>query len=299
MGGSSSGRATQTGSGTTNSWGTGASSWVPHSSTDPLYSGVLQNLYTLGNTPTQYYPGQTYVSPSELTRASMDTAEAAANQFIGAGQQAQQAAGYQQGVANTAGQNYNFLSNAADVGSNPYVQDMLGVNASNVNQQLQEQWLPSLRTASARAGGLGSSRAQLGESQAVERTANQLANANKDLLLSAYGQGLGAQQSALGQTNALQQAYANPAATQAQGGAYTNQAMGIQAGAGQTAESYQQKALDDAMDRYYYQFEEPWERMGRVANYLPLFADMGTGYHSQTGYQSQNQTSRTRQKSGK
>jgi hypothetical protein len=287
-----------------------------------LYSSILQNLYSLANTEVPYYSGQTYVSPSALTQQGVATGQNAANQYIGAGQTAQmaanpylasanafgQAAGAQNRIAGMANQNYGFLSNAADVANNPYVQNQLGANKQQVTQALNEQWLPTVNQGAQEVNALGSSRQGVAQGQAMERAAQQLANANASTMLSAYGQGLGAQQTALGQTGALQQAQAagaqslgqagqavqQAAGAQATGAGYTNQASGLQSQLGQTVEGYQQKALDEAIDRYNYQYEEPWTRMSNVSNYLTgLFGDTGISYTSSTGTGTTTGTSET------
>jgi hypothetical protein len=163
-----------------------------------------------------------------------------------------------QQAGNTALENYGFLSKAADVANNPYVQGMLGVNSQNVNQALTEQWLPAL-TGSAVASGsgaMGSSRAGLAQGQAVGNAAQQLANANTGMLNTAYGQGLSAQQNALSSLGALQQGMLSPAMAMQQ--------------AGQQMEGYQQN-----------QINAPWQHLQNVGAALqytnPLGNLQGTG----------------------
>ena len=69
-----------------------------------------------------------------------------------------------------------------------------------------------------------------------------------------------------------------------QGADYIQSGSGNLAGLGQAVEGYQQKQLDEDMNRYNYQYEEPWTRMGNVSNYLSgLFGDTGSSYTSETG----------------
>jgi hypothetical protein len=135
-----------------------------------------------------------------------------------------------QGVANTGQGNYNFLSNAADVANNPYVQGMLGVNSQQAMDTLTKQMLPALQSGAVGVNNLGSSRLGLAQGQAIGDTQKALQQANTGLMMNAYQQGLGAQQSALGSMGALQNAMAMPAT-----------AMGV---IGQSREGYEQARLD-------------------------------------------------------
>ena len=161
-------------------------------------------------------------------------------------------------VGNTAMDNYGFLSKAADVANNPYVQGMVGANQQSVNKQLTEQWLPAI-TGSAvgtGSGALGSSRAGLAQGNAVGNAAQQLGQANAGLLNTAYGQGLSAQQGALSSLGALQQGLLMPAQAMQQ--------------AGQQMEGYEQNRLN-----------APWQHLQNIGAYLqytnPLGNLRGTG----------------------
>jgi hypothetical protein len=220
------------------------SRYDPSTAESPLYGWLYGNANQLAQQAVPYYPGQTYVSPSDLTQQGVQ------NQQYG---------------LNAANQNYLGLSRAADVANNPYVQGMLGANANSVNQQLKESWLPAIQgnAISSGSGGIGSSRAGLAQSQAVERAANQLSNTNANTLLNSYGQGLTAQSNALGQTGAM---------------------LGNQLLPGQTVEGYQNQALQDQIARFNYGYTEPWTRMQNTQSLLqgsPLGTSYGTT--AQTG----------------
>ena len=438
MGSGSTGKATTNSQANSNTSGTGASSWAPNDAVSGLYSGILQNLYSLGNTEVPYYPGQTYVAPSELTQQGVALGQQATPLWQGAAQQAQAGSGYygqganmtaqgagyhgqagqlqataaplfQQGAGMTAqgagyygqaagmqagavpsylqgaglmgqgssmlagsagamnpylgqsAQNYKFLSGAADVANNPYVQGQLRANESSVMDTLQNKMLPQLQSGAVNANAMGSSRLGLAQGQAMGDTARALSEQNASTMLNAYGQGLGAQTSALGQTGAMLQNQTMPgqavqqaglgfgqqgqmigqgaaalgqaggylgtggqqlatagqqigqgaaslsqaggyygtggqqlsnagqqmgqgAALQGQGAGYIQQGAGNLANLGQTVEGYQQKQVDEDINRYNYQYEEPWTRMGNVSNYLTgLFGDTGSSYTSETG----------------
>lgn len=219
----------------TQSGGTSSSTFTPNPAVSGLYSWLANQANTLAGQEVPYFPGQTYVGPSDLTQGGV-------NSML-------------QGLG-VANRNYSQLSNAADVANNPWVQGMLGVNAQNVGQALKEQWLPAANGSAVAvgSGGLGSSRAGLMNAQAVERASQQLNNANQGTLLNAYQQGLGAQQNALAQTGNMLQYQLAP---------------------GQVVEGYQQKALADQLARYQYQYDEPWKRMQNIQGLLSFLSPLG------------------------
>jgi hypothetical protein len=187
--------------------------------------------------------GQTpqYVTPSTQTLQGLDAMYA--------------------GVANAqsalpvAQNNYNFLSQAADIQNNPYVQGMLGTNASEAQKALDIS-LQGLSSGAQSVNAMGSSRLGLAQGQAVGDAQTALANANNALQLGAYNSGLTAQQSALSGLGALQSSYLYPA-----------QAL---ASAGQQMEGYTQNAIN-----------APWQQIQNTGSALqytnPLGVLSGTG----------------------
>ena len=149
------------------------SQFTPHPATQPLYGMLAGGAQQMGQIPTPFFPGQTYVDPSLPTQqgvnlgmqGSQATAATAPlynqagsaygalsplynqagsaygalsplyNQagsaygaqmplYEGASQMGQGVTGNQLDILDTAGGNYNFLSGAADVANNPYVQNL-------------------------------------------------------------------------------------------------------------------------------------------------------------------------------
>ncbi len=245
--------------------------WTPHKAAAPGYGFLAGNMQNLMQKPEGFFPGQTYIGPSQGTQGGL-------NMLMGGAQAMQPYLGQQ-------GQNYQFLSNAADVANNPYVQGMLDVNRNQVNQNFAENLLPQINQGAQQVGAMGGSRQGLAQAQGAGRTAQQLANANQQMMNQAYGQGLGAQQYALGQTGNMMQNLQMPGQTMLQGG--------------QIAEQYQQRALQDAMQRFQYQFAEPKQRMSMVQNLLGTLQPMGTGYNNTFGQnQNQSTTNTQQQQSG-
>lgn len=150
--------------------------------------------------------------------------------------------------------NYQFLSNAADVANNPYVQEMMGANQQQVNQNLQRNLLPGIQNAAGAAGAMGGSRMGLAQGQALGDTSRNLANTNAQMMLGAYGQGLGAQQAALAGLGGLQQGMLAPA-------------LALHGG-GQIMEGYEQNRIN-----------APWQfmqNMGAATQFLsPLGKNVG------------------------
>lgn len=184
--------------------------------------------------------------------AQMAAQGAAGPQWVGPSAETNAALGSMGALGQTATNNYNFLSGAADVANNPYVHNMANANEQQVNQNLRRNLLPGLQNAGVGGGGLGSSRLGLAQGQAVGDTLQSLANTNAQMMLGAYGQGLGAQQQALSSLGGLQQGLLMP---------------------GQARESYEQARIN-----------APWQymqNMGAATQYLsPLGTQAG---FSQTG----------------
>jgi hypothetical protein len=276
---------------------------APHTASRPLWGWLAGNAQNLMQSPQGYYPGQGYVSPSGLTQQGVNAGAGAQGGYTDAAGQNRLGAGLLGGQADqllssipgvqqqlgTSNQNYNFLSGAADVANNPYVQAQLGQNAKAVNTQLAEQWLPQIRGSAQAVNALGSSRQGLAEGVAAGKAADALAQANASTMLGAYGQGLGAQQTALGYTgqhlaNQLAPANVYGQAGMARGQAggmfggasdYQNQAAQNLLGYGRNVEGYQQQALQDQMARWQFAQQEPWTRMGNVGGFAQMFDPLG------------------------
>lgn len=202
--------------------------WGPAAGTYNSMAGLMQQ---------QADNGPLYVGPSAATDRSWN---------LGA-----HAAGGMEALANTGVGNYNFLSQAADVANNPYVQGMLGVNSQQAMDTLTRQMLPALQSGAVGVNNLGSSRFGMAQGQAVGDTQRALQQSNTGLMMNAYGAGLGAQQSALSGLGALQSAQAAPAL------AYAD--------IGQRQEAYQQSALD-----------APWKQLQNLGASQQYLNPLGT-----------------------
>jgi hypothetical protein len=209
------------------------SSLTPNPAAMPGYGWLAGNMQNLMQQPMPYFPGQTYVSPSGLTQQAVDQQKAMMGQAAG---------------------NYGFLSNAANVANNPYVQGMMQANERSATDWMQNKALPSIQSGALGVNALGSDRMGLAQGTAAAEAQKNLLNQNAQTQMQAYQAGLGAQQGALGQTGNLMQSMLQP---------------------GQTVEGYQQAALQDQMNRFNYMFQEPWQRMQNIQGVLGALQPLG------------------------
>ena len=224
---------------------TSFSQLTPNAAAMPLYGFLGGNAQQLMQTPIPYFPGQTYISPSQLTQQGLQQ---------------------QKNMLGMAGQNYDFLSQSADVANNPYVQAMMKQNAQASSDWLNNQALPSLQSGSIGVNALGSDRLGLAQGKAAADAQKNLLAQNAQTQMGAYTAGLGAQQNALGSTGAM---------------------MGNMMRPGQTVEGYQQAALQDQMNRFNYMYQEPYQRMNAVAGWAQALAPVGIQQGSSMGVSSQ------------
>ena len=105
------------------------------------------------------------------------------------------------------------------------------------------------------------------------RHQRELGGALAGLYNNAYGQGLTAQTNVLGALGGLQQGMLAPSQT-------TLSAGNVASGVGQNVESYQQKALEDAMTRFGYQYQEPYQRLQLAGQAAGMLQPLGTQYGS-------------------
>ena len=227
--------APQYGSGQQDSTTNTSQTFTPWASAQPTYNAMA------GLMNQQAAAGPQYVGPSSDTQQSWNMGR--------------QAAGTLGSLAATGVQNYNFLSRAADVANNPYVQGMMQNNRAAAQRSLTEDFLPALGNQAQAAGGMGGSRQGVAQGMATDRVAKSMLEANNSLAMGAYSQGLGAQQNALSGLGALQTAQLAPS---------------LAYGAiGQSREGYQQAAQD-----------APWrhlQNLGAAQQYLnPLGSMQGT-----------------------
>lgn len=202
-----------------------------------VFAGA-RNLYNDPNALMQY-PGQTlapFTQPQLASQQYLQDYASSVQPMIGAGQQ-------------TAG----FLAGggAMDVASNPYVTGVADVMTGQISDRLMRDVLPSIRSQYRPGQAFGGSRENLAVGRAVEGATEEMGDALRQLYGGAYGQGLQATGQALQQLPQM-----------AQLGAYPAQLL-EDVGAQQRA--YEQARIDDAVRRFQYETERPYEQLRRYA----------------------------------
>ena len=199
-----------------------------------------------------FFPGQTYVSPSEATSQALQ----AAQQRAMSGSPIQQAA------------QQEYLSTVQGRGVNPFLEGAL----SGANRRAEEAYtrgVQGIQSNAASAGRYGSNAMgqQVGQAQDVfgrnlAETAGQLAYQSAE---AERGRQMAAVQGA-------------PAYAQAD---YMDIQKLLTAGQGQ--ESYQQKALQDAINRYNYEQTLPQQKLQQFTNLFTSVPSGGTSTTTQQG----------------
>lgn len=199
-----------------------------------------------------FFPGQTYVSPSEATSQALQAAQTRAMSGSPIQQAAQQ----------------EYLSTVQGRGVNPFLEGAL----SGANRRAEEAYtrgVQGIQSNAASAGRYGSNAMgqQVGQAQDVfgrnlAETAGQLAYQSAE---AERGRQMAAVQGA-------------PAYAQAD---YMDIQKLLTAGQGQ--EQYQQKALQDAINRYNYEQTLPQQKLQQFTNLFTSVPSGGTSTSTQTG----------------
>ena len=218
--------------------GGGGTNTVTRTELDPVMRPFVQyglqestRLYQQPNLPT-YYPGQTYVSPSQQTQAALQAAQQRAtvgNPLTPAAQQ--QALGTIQG---------QFL------GGNPFFQGAFNAATQAAQTQYQDAVQTALSNAS-RAGRYGSGAMGTALDRSGGAFAQALTNTAGNLAYQNYEAERARQQAMIGAAPELaQQDYQD-----------INKMLQL----GQIAEGYQETALADAVNRYNFAQQAPYMKL--------------------------------------
>lgn len=190
-----------------------------------------QRLYQTPDIPS-YYPGQTYVSPSQQTQSALQAAQARAvqgNPLVPAAQQT--ALGTVQG---------QYL------GGNPFFQGAFQ-GAANAAQQSYFDAMNQVASGASRAGRYGSNAMGQLQDRATGQFATALTNTAGNLAYQNYEAERARQQAMIGAAPQLAQAdYAD-----------INQLLQT----GQVAEGYQEQAMIDAVNRYNFAQQAPYSKL--------------------------------------
>jgi hypothetical protein len=199
----------------------------------PFVEYGLNEAKSLYQTQTpQYYPGQTYVGPSEQTQTAL---QAAQNRALGGNPLLPAAQQQQQNVI--SGQ---YLQN------NPYFNQALAGAAQGATQNYNDAIAQAQSTLS-RAGRYGSNVGTDIQNRAATTLANTLANKYGELAYSNYAG-----------ERAMQNQAAQYAPTLAQAD-YAD--ISQLANVGKTAEDYQKTALQAAIDKFNFEQNKPYQKL--------------------------------------
>jgi hypothetical protein len=147
-----------------------------------------QSLFLTGQQP-EFFPGQTYVSPSAATTESIAQQEAIARQQSPVLQQAQQA--YQASLGQVGQTAAGGFLNA-----NPYQQAMMEAATRPLTQQFSQAVLPGISSLYSRSGRLGSGSMERALGTATEAYGRSLGDITSNIAGSQYQQERGLQQQA-------------------------------------------------------------------------------------------------------
>ena len=200
----------------------------------------------------QFFPGQTYVGPSQATQTALQAAQTRA----------------MSGSPIQAAANQEYLATVQGRGVNPFLEGAL----SGVNRQAQEAYtrgVQGIQSKAASAGRYGSNAMGQQVGQAQDVFGRNLAEQAGQLAYQSAEAERGRQMTAVG--NAPTYAQAD----------YQDIQKLLTAGQGQ--ESYQQKALQDAINRYNYEQTAPERKLQQFTNLFTSAPGGGTSTTTQSG----------------
>jgi hypothetical protein len=145
--------------------------------------------------------------------------------------------------------------------SNPYLQSYMQAAINPLQQNLMEQILPGLRSGAVASGGYGGSRQGIAEGQSVGRYLQQAGDITSQMAGQAYDAERGRMM---------------------QGGDIVQQGMGLQAmqpqmlaQVGQAEQADQQAKMDEALQLYQMQMQQPYAALGPYADLIMGSAGLG------------------------
>jgi hypothetical protein len=205
-----------------------------------------QSLFLTGQQP-EFFPGQTYVSPSAATTESIAQQEALARQQSPVLQQAQQA--YQASLGQVGQTAAGGFLNA-----NPYQQAMMEAATRPLTQQFSQSVLPGISSLYSRSGRLGSGSMERALGTATEAYGRSLGDITANIAGTQYQQERGLQQQAQ-----LQQAQLAGLAPQFYGQQFLPSQTLAQVGAQQEAIAAQ--PLQEQLARYQFGQQLPYQQL--------------------------------------
>ena len=194
-----------------------------------------------------FYPGQTYVSPSQQTLDALAAQESIARAAPEQLQAAQQA--YGQALGQTG-----FTAAGGFLGSNPFLQGAIQSATRPVMQQFQEQTLPGIQSAFSAAGRYGSGAQARAIGQAQEAASRAIGDISSQMSAADYARERALQQQAIGQQATLGGLAPSFFAQQ-----FLPSEQLAQIGASQ--EALATRPLQEAISRYQYSQQLPYSQL--------------------------------------
>lgn len=214
----------------------------PWSGVQPYLKGAYadaQELYNQGGP--DYFPGKTYVNRDPLEDQAMNMRlEYANTEYPG---QYQRMKGAQQ----------DMLS-AADVANNPYVNNMIDSGMRRMNQNLQENILPGIDRGAVGSGQFGGSRHGVAQGIAMRGNQEALGDYQAKLQHDAYKAGLDQRIAGTALNPIINEAGLGQSQAVADMGAYRR--------------GEQELALQDQMDRFAYNEQQPYANLNQYLGQL-------------------------------
>ena len=239
-----------------------------------------QEIFLTGKQP-EFFPGQTYVSPSAATQEAIAQQEAIARAGSPVLQQAQQAyTQAMQGVGQTAG--------GAFLQGSPYQQAMIEAATRPLTQQFQQQVIPGISSQYSAAGRYGSGAMERALGTASEQFGRALGDVTTNITYQDY-----ARERALQEQARLQQA----ALAQSAPSIYSQQFIPAQqlAAVGAAQEQIAGLPLQEQLARFQFQQQLPYEQLSGYLSsvYGTPLGRFGTTTTTGTAPSYQNQTMNT------
>lgn len=198
---------------------------------------ILSRLQTLGGTPQTMFPDQMYAGMDPRQTEALGMREDFARNMGG--------------MVDPSMQAWQSTLGAPDVANNPYVQGMINQQATTLNRNLAEM-MPTIESnmlgVNERLGGSGEG---VAKGIAGRGTQEALANAMAQTQLGAYGQGLQQQQFGLQAAPAMAGFGMMPA--------------DVISGVGGVQRAEDQMGINEAVQRYNFEQQEPWQRLQNQA----------------------------------
>lgn len=205
-----------------------------------------QELFLTGPQPT-FFPGQTYVAPSEQTLAALTQQEQAAAAGAPVLQQAQQA--YQQSLGQIG-----TTAAGGFLGGSPYREALIQAATRPLVQQYEQTVLPGIASGFSRAGRYGSGAMEQAQARATEAFGRSLGDVSATLAAQDYARERGLQQ----QAQIAQSALAQAAPSFFQSSFLPAQALGA---VGAAREQIAAQPLQESMQRFQFGQQLPFQQL--------------------------------------